>query len=162
MLCKNFHWVEGLIVAGLLCAMTWMNSLQAAPEGLTGSDTFPNQLSATNSRTGNQSEFGINQKRIREGTHIDNRTGYFRQDGDGGIFITDDGYELSGLPNLNLERVVRTLKTADESKTIRWRVSGDITEFGGRNYIFITRAVYKSTAPPPIPVQIPTDEETAK
>ena len=159
MLRKHFHFLEGLVVVVLLVAMTWMNSFAAVPNDFTGSNTSGlqprGQLGVSRSK---ESE---NPRRIREGTEIEDRAGYFRQDGDGAIFVTDEGYELGGLPNLNLERIVRTLKTADETKTIRWRVSGKVTEFSGRNYLFITRAVYKSTAPPPIPTQLDTESSAA-
>jgi len=92
--------------------------------------------------------------RIREGTTVRDQTGFFRQDGDGATFVTDEGMEFGGLPNLNLERVVRTLKTADDSKSIRWSVSGLITEFSSRNFLLISRAIYKSTPPPPVPEQL--------
>ncbi len=91
---------------------------------------------------------------MREGTHIADQPGYFREDGDGATFITDQGMEFGGLPNLNLERILRTLKSAEESRSIWWSVSGTVTEFSGRNYLLISRAVYKSTAPPPPPDQL--------
>jgi len=92
--------------------------------------------------------------RIREGTTVHDQKGYFRQDGDGATFVTDEGWEFGGLSNLNLERVVRTLKTTDDSRSIRWSVSGLITEFSGRNFLLISRAIYKSTPPPPVPEQL--------
>ncbi|TWU21294.1 hypothetical protein [Bythopirellula polymerisocia] len=92
--------------------------------------------------------------RIREGTLIVDKGGYFRQDGEGATFVTEDKYEFGALPNLNLERIVRTLKSSDESESIRWSVNGVVTEFNGRNHILISRAVYKSSVPPPIPEQI--------
>ena len=124
----------------------------AAPDAFSAQDSYTGQ-----SRTsfGTASDDKENDKlRLREGTEIDGKTGYFRQDGDGAVFVTDDGFELGGLPNLNLERVVRTLKTVDETENIRWRVSGTITEFSGRNYLFISRAVYKSAALPPSPAPL--------
>jgi len=93
-------------------------------------------------------------KRIREGTIIQDQTGFFRSDGEGATFVSDEGLEFGGLPNLNLERVVGTLKTADEPKSIRWIVSGMATEFSGRNYVLISRAIFKSTPPPPAPEQL--------
>lgn len=152
MLRKKFHWIEGLVVIATLATLTWMNSTHAAPESSGPSDSF--QSRANSSRSSTENEEGEEELRIREGTEIEGQTGYFRQDGDGATFVTDDGYELGGLPNLNLERVIRTLKISDENKTIRWRVNGIVTEFSGQNYLFITRAVYKSTAPPPTPVSL--------
>ena len=125
---------------------------EAAPGGAArGSQTrarselrFAGPVEATNA----------DQRRMREGSIVTNRAGYFRQDGDGATFVDDQGMEFGGLPNLNLERVARTLKGSDTSKSIRWRVSGMITEFAGRNYILVSRAVYKSTAPPPPPERL--------
>lgn len=160
MLRKYFHWVEGLIVAALMCAITWMNSPVSALDSFAGSNPYDARLNTgSGTNKGKQDE---DQKRIREGTEVVGRSGHFRQDGDGAIFITDDGYELGGLPNLNLERIVRTLKTADDSSTIRWRVSGNVTEFSGRNYLFITRAVYKAKTPPPVPAQLSAESSADK
>ena len=155
---KKYHWVEGLLVVALLAAMTWMNSSSAAPDDQAGARGFENGVADRNLSA--KGRLGNEKKRIREGTMIDNTVGYFQQDGDGATFVTEDGFELGGLPNLNLERVVRTLKTSDESKTIRWRVTGTVTEFSGRNYLFITRAVYKSTTPPPVPSQLVIQPES--
>jgi hypothetical protein len=93
-------------------------------------------------------------RRLREGTVLTDQGGRFRQDGDGAVFISENQYEFVTLQNLNLERVIRTLKGSDESESIRWSVSGQVTEFNGRNYLLITRAVYKSASPPPAPEQI--------
>ncbi len=152
MLHKYFHWVEGLIVAALVCAVAWLNISHAAPNDFSPRESYTNTSSSKSGAQGDESKDDTH--RLREGTEITGQTGYFRQDGEGAVFVTDNDYELGGLPNLNLERIVRTLKTADETQSIRWRVSGTITEFSGRNYLFITRAVYKSAAPPPTPEQI--------
>jgi hypothetical protein len=157
MLHKYFHWVEGLIVVALVCAVAWLNISHAQQNESSPRESYTTRSSAQGDDSQDDSH------RLREGTEISGQTGYFRQDGEGAIFVTDDEseqgglpneYELGGLPNLNLERIVRTLKTADETQSIRWRVSGTITEFSGRNYLFITRAVYKSAAQPPAPGQI--------
>jgi hypothetical protein len=92
--------------------------------------------------------------RLREGTELTDQAGRFRQEGDGAIFVSESDHELVALPNLNLERVVRTLKGSDEAESIRWHVNGVVTEFNGRNYLLIQRAVYKSASPPPLPEQI--------
>lgn len=149
---KRFHWLEGLIVVGLVCAVAWLNISHAAPNDFSPQESYTNRSSSLFGAQTDESE--EDKHRLREGTEIIGQSGYFRQDGDGAVFVTDNDYELGGLPNLNLERIIRTLKTADETQTIRWRVNGTITEFSGRNYLFITRAVYKSAAPPPTPEQI--------
>jgi hypothetical protein len=92
--------------------------------------------------------------RWREGKRLIDHGGHFRQDGDGAIFVSETGHELVALANLNLERVTRTLKAADEPESIRWSINGIVTEFNGRNYLLIQRAVYKSASPPPVPEQI--------
>jgi len=111
---------------------------------------------ASGARSGgqNDSDSDHSKRRIREGTTVLDRVGYFRQDGDGATFVTAEGLELGGLPNLNLERVVRALKNLDESKSNRWSVSGMVTEFSGRNFLLISRAVYKSTPSPPVPERL--------
>jgi hypothetical protein len=90
-------------------------------------------------------------RRLREGTLLTDQNGFFREDGDGATFVSDSGYEFGALPNLNLERVVRLLKGREEPSTIRWIVNGEVTEFTGRNFILISRAVYKSASAPPLP-----------
>lgn len=89
--------------------------------------------------------------RLREGTQLRDVTGRFRQRGESLLFIDDKNREISGLPNLNMERILRMLKTVEEPESIAWSVSGTITEFAGENYLLISRAVYKSAAPPPAP-----------
>lgn len=89
--------------------------------------------------------------RLREGTRLRDAAGHFRQSGDALTFIDEEGRQIAGLPNLNLERILRMLKTVEEPESIIWSVSGTITEFSGRNYLLISRAVYKASAPPPAP-----------
>jgi hypothetical protein len=89
--------------------------------------------------------------RLREGTRLRDITGRFRQNGDTLTFIDEQKREIGGLPNLNLERIIRMLKTVEEPESITWSVSGTITEFSGRNYLLISRAVYKAATPPPSP-----------
>ncbi len=97
---------------------------------------------------------GTAKRRLREGTVISDQNGYFREDGDGATFVSDEGWEFGALPNLNLERVVRQLKNAEEPSSIRWNVSGLVTEFSGRNFLLVSRAVYKSATPPPLPDRV--------
>ena len=80
-------------------------------------------------------------------TDMDGRViAHYRLDqliGDGGMGTVYKAYDL------NLERVVRMLKSVDEPESIWWSVSGIVTEFSGRNYLLIERAVYKSASPHP-------------
>ncbi|RIK87427.1 MAG: hypothetical protein DCC67_01800 [Planctomycetota bacterium] len=88
--------------------------------------------------------------KLREGSKLIDAVGRFRQSGDALVFIDSQNREITGLPNLNLERIARTLRSAEEPEAVVWSVSGAITEFGGRNYVLIKRAVHRSaTAPPP-------------
>ena len=48
----------------------------------------------------------------------------------------------AGLPNLNLERIVRAIR--DDPDQLVWSASGSITEYQGSNYLLVTRAVLKS------------------
>ena len=82
--------------------------------------------------------------RLREGSRIADRLGTFTLTAERPVFHTTDGkLQLGGLPNLNLERVVRTLQ--DSQAGLVWSVSGSVTEYQGGNYLLITRAVLKST-----------------
>jgi hypothetical protein len=111
---------------------------------------YPQSTAARNAVEGDEKV----KQRWREGKRLINHGGHFRQDGDGAVFVSEKGHELVALANLNLERVTRTLKASDESESIRWSVNGVVTEFNGRNYLLIQRAVYKSASPPPVPEQI--------
>jgi len=101
----------------------------------------------------------VSQLRLREGSQIDNVVGRFRRSGETLAFVDEDDRELGGLPNLNLERVLRSLKATDEPENVWWSVSGTVTEFSGRNYLLISRAVYKSAAPPPAPETLNDDAD---
>jgi hypothetical protein len=100
--------------------------------------------------------------RLREGTRLRDVAGRFRQSGDSLTFLDAEDREISGLPNLNLERILRMLKTVEEPESITWSVSGAITEFSGRNYLLISRAVYKAAAPPPAPESLAEPEPLQK
>jgi len=83
------------------------------------------------------------EKRLREGTRLVDQIGTFKLSADRAAFTTADRQNrFKGLPNLNLERIVRTLR--DQPEQLVWSVSGTVTEYQGTNYILITRAVLKS------------------
>ncbi len=141
------RWSAVALGAIALVSVTSFDRTTAAPGG--------SRVSGSGSRQ--TSQFGAeddNKQRLREGTLITDVVGYFRQDGDGATFVTDEGQDFGGLANLNLERVARTLKGADDSQRVRWSVSGEVTEFMGRNFLLISRAVHKSAAQPAAPEQI--------
>ena len=103
------------------------------------------------------SEAGAGERRefrLREGSRLNNVAGRFRSTGDSLTFIDAENREIGGLPNLNLERISRMLQTADEPESITWSVSGTVTEFSGKNYLLISRAVFRAAAPPPTPENV--------
>lgn len=139
-----------VIVATLF--LTLLGLTLSAQETITGTLNSTTQFGPNKFARGESD--ASSKRRIREGTTIVDRGGFFRQDGEGATFVTEDNHEFGALPNLNLERIVRTLKGSDEAESIRWSVNGVVTEFNGRNHLLINRAVYKSSVPPPIPEQI--------
>jgi len=142
-----YRFATGAAVIALFSAAVFYNVTNAA--------SGTRVQSPNNALSDSTKEFSeATKKRIREGTIIQDQTGFFRSDGEGATFVSDEGLEFGGLPNLNLERVVGTLKTAEEPKSIRWIVSGMTTEFSGRNYLLISRAIFKSKPPPPAPEQL--------
>lgn len=83
------------------------------------------------------------ERRIREGTEIVEKLGYFRVTGDRVTFLTDDGKQrLIALENLNLERIARAV--ADDPDKLQWSVTGTVTEYRGSNFLFVRRAVLKA------------------
>jgi hypothetical protein len=92
--------------------------------------------------------------RLREGTRLKDVVGRFRQSGDSLVFIDGENRELGGLPNLNLERVARMLQSVEEPESVTWSISGTVTEYSGQNHLLITRAVFRSAAPPPTPENV--------
>jgi len=87
----------------------------------------------------------------REGTKLINVVGRFENEGDSATFVTKEDGRFGGLPNLSLERIITTLKTVDDPSNVWWSINGTVTEFSGRNYVLVTRAVFKATSPPPPP-----------
>ena len=92
--------------------------------------------------------------RLREGTRLKDVVGRFRQSGDSLVFIDGENRELGGLPNLNLERVARMLQSVEEPESVSWSISGTVTEYSGQNHLLITRAIFRSAAPPPTPENV--------
>jgi hypothetical protein len=110
-----------------------------------------NALEAPPAKTEAEAEIDLAKLRLREGTRLHDVSGRFRQNGESLTFIDAENREIGGLPNLNLERIIRMLKTVEEPESITWSISGTVTEFSGRNYLLISRAVYKAATPPPAP-----------
>ena len=88
----------------------------------------------------------------REGDRLDQQVGFFKHQEGRAVFVaTDDNAEFSVLPNLNLERIERTL--GDSPGRSLWKVSGTITEYRGDNWLLISRATRKLT--PPVRTTLP-------
>jgi hypothetical protein len=88
-------------------------------------------------------ESGLPSK-FREGMHVTELAGHFDAAVEGPIFVDESGHRLEGLENLNLQRIARTLREALDPSVLKWKVSGTITEYEGRNFILIERAVYSA------------------
>jgi hypothetical protein len=86
-------------------------------------------------------------RQVREGTSLQNEPGSFQITGDRMAFCPADGTDpLPALENLALERVWRML---EEVGNRPWSVSGTVTEYRGRNFLLIERAVVRSGNPTP-------------
>ena len=134
-------------IAALFATTALLKFSAAAPEGATVRNQFDSRQRSQTPLEGEETD----ELRLREGTNISNVSGYFRFDGEGATYVAEDGMEFGGLPNLSLERVVGTLKGAEKASAVRWSVSGMVTEFGNRNYLLISSAVYKSSHAPATP-----------
>lgn len=84
--------------------------------------------------------------RLREGSKLTDVVGRMELTGDRTTFTPSDSSEAFRiLENLSLERVNHVL--GDSRDKPLWEISGVVTEFRGSNYLLLTRAVIKSTAP---------------
>lgn len=144
-------------VLGLIASATLPLVAQETPE-LTSAEVPAEPAAAVHAPPSTKREDdaaeGSPALRLREGTLLTNRLGHFKQNGESITFIDEEGRELGGLPNLNLERITRMLKSVDEPEGVSWSVSGAVTEFAGRNYLLVNRAVYKAATLPPTPDRI--------
>jgi hypothetical protein len=83
-------------------------------------------------------------RRLREGTRVEGRVGYFKLTGKRWSFVPAGTNErFTVLENLALERIARILNERPDSPT--WRVAGMVTEFQGVNYLLIEHVVFIST-----------------
>ncbi|GAB5401832.1 MAG: hypothetical protein Aurels2KO_00630 [Aureliella sp.] len=79
------------------------------------------------------------QKLLREGTSIDNVLVTCRASGDSLLMeFPDFRRRMSALQNLASQRILKAV--IEDAQDTAWVVSGKVTEFKGRNYLFITRA----------------------
>jgi hypothetical protein len=81
-------------------------------------------------------------QRLREGSPLTRQAGTFVHVGDRiGFRPADQEETLLVLENLTLERIWKTL---DEAPERPWTVSGVVTEYRGRNYLLMERAVVRA------------------
>lgn len=83
-------------------------------------------------------------KRLREGTRLIDVEGRFDTNGDRWAFFradTDESYKV--LENLALERIHKVLEETRASDKPQWIISGTMTEFGGANFLLVSKAVIK-------------------
>jgi hypothetical protein len=154
--------VGGAVLSAVAVLAVWQFSLRADESAAQPfAESAPGPASLDEATRGASADLADGaHRRLREGTQLTNCLGHFRQAGDVVTFIDESGRDIGGLPNLNLERITRMLKAVDEPEGIWWSVSGNITEFSGRNYVLITRAVYKASTPPPAPESVAPEPVT--
>ena len=83
---------------------------------------------------------------VREGTHVTQRTGRLNHTADGATAVLtfdSDGAAMKDppmviLPNLTLEQMESV--QVGQSRDTRFRVSGTVTEYKGRNYVLLDTA----------------------
>jgi hypothetical protein len=126
-----------LSVAGLLALLGWcaLVAAQTDAAGPAAASTYDVSASASESASADH-------QRLREGMRISDARGRFEVPAEGPTFVDESGRRLPGLENLNLQRIARTLLAAENPDALTWKVSGLVTEYEGRNYILIERAVY--------------------
>ncbi|MHB8972428.1 MAG: hypothetical protein ACYC3X_20910 [Pirellulaceae bacterium] len=80
-------------------------------------------------------------RQVREGSVLKDELGTFQILGDRVVFSPVDGRTpFPMLENLALERVWRML---EEVGNRQWRINGTVTEFRGRNFLMLDRAVVR-------------------
>ncbi len=143
-----------------LCVLTAQAAPENASDNLTAAAASaepapaPQAASPAAAPSPADDEGGALLPRLREGTQLTDRLGRFKQESESLTFIDEEGRELGGLPNLGLERIIRALKGVEEPESVWWSVSGTVTEFSGRNYLLISRAVFKAATLPPAPESV--------
>ena len=75
---------------------------------------------------------------LREGARVESKMMVVRSAADNLIFESeDDKQSLEALENLALERVMQAVRADSSDK--RWLVTGQVTEYRGRNFILLER-----------------------
>ena len=82
-------------------------------------------------------------QRLREGTQLTNQLGTFKPAGERIMFQAASGKgRFLCLENLNLERISRLVR--DNPDSLQWEISGTVTEYGGSNFLEVSRAILRS------------------
>ena len=92
------------------------------------------------SRTDPVSEAGLREpgKLIREGARIESKLMLVRSAGENLVLESeDDKQSFEALENLALERILSAVRADSSDK--RWLITGQATEYRGRNYILLER-----------------------
>lgn len=112
---------------------------QAVPHsGLNGNAAPPRSLKAQGQIASSQTESAALQH--REGKRLEQHRVDFRADSDGlKALIENDTVAIEVLKNLAAQRIFRA--TRDDPDDGAWTIHGFITEFEGRNFLFIEKAV---------------------
>jgi hypothetical protein len=127
----------GLIVSALLCA-GWV----AADPGGSGVLGAPTAADGGQSDAPVSAATGAADSRLREGELLENQLGTFDVTGERVHFtVAGRPRVLPVLENLALERVARMLEQQVDSS---WLVTGTVTEYRGRNYLLLERAVVRA------------------
>lgn len=80
------------------------------------------------------------QKLLREGTRVESRMVQVRLSGESLVLETlEDKQSFEALESLALERLQQALRSDSNDK--RWLVTGQVTEFKGRNYLLLERVI---------------------
>ncbi|NLX56660.1 MAG: hypothetical protein GXY58_16250 [Planctomycetaceae bacterium] len=132
-------WSAALAILLVWIALAYRPAPGREPEG---SGPAPRDIDAARSQLPVQPG-----QRLREGTTLQNVTGTFEVSGGQIVFcVGETEAYLEVLENLALERIAAMLEnTAGRA----WQVSGTVTEYQGRNYLLIDRAVVRTRSTRP-------------
>ncbi len=76
-------------------------------------------------------------KVMREGSRLESKLMTIRLAGESIVLESDDHQTFEALENLSLERIMQAVRA--DSGDNNWIISGQVTEFRGKNYILLDR-----------------------
>ncbi|MDA7950579.1 MAG: hypothetical protein MPJ24_03740 [Pirellulaceae bacterium] len=129
---------------GVLFCVTLVSGKSSLPESTLGRSTENNlnRFGKPVKNTSSDDTKSLKRKQLREGTRLNQFVGEFQMAGDRMTFTSkteDRSFDV--LENLALERIALTLK--DNLGTQHWSIDGFVTEYEGKNYLFVTKATLK-------------------